>query len=1055
MKINRTNRFLGLLGRFFAASAICISFFGLAHAADIAWNGTTDAAWASGGNWAGGVAPANSITTDKAVFNLTTYPNQPDAGTTSINGLIIGDGTTGTAPLALSGTQLTIGAGGIDMKANAGAATIASPVTLGAAQTWSAAGSGALQLSGTLSGGNFNLTTTGVGTLNFDGAASNLPNIFLTSAASTTSNVGVLSGANITSANIYLFQNNVANGGVNYNQTGGTVTATAEFGIGASTAGGATGRTNNATISGGSLTAGTLFLYKWATSNLTVSNAGVVNAASLRLGWVDASPTGSITLGDGVTFSGGTGISDGGTSGVLNVTAWNIQNNRNYALNFNGGTLKAGADSASWLPAGAFASAAVQDAGGIIDNGGFAITIGQALNHGGASATDGGLAFKGAGTTTLIAANTYNGPTTVLGGSVILPETTMTSGISLADGTSLTIKGNTGTTIGGVSPINSLTLGSTAGTGTATLNFTNFVSGTEPLIYASSVTTKAAPQGVTLNIDGTFTGTGTFPLFWYDEAAIGGDGFAALKLGALPRNVGATLVNNTGDQSLDLNVTTFNPTIWTGGTDNLWDLTTTNWILNAAPTNYQEGDIVQFNDANAVGTGAISVTLDSVVTPGSVSFINETRNVSIGGTGAIAGTGGLSKTNAATLTLGTANTYTGATSISGGTLAVNHPNALGATSAGTTVSTGGVLDLNGTALAAEPLTLNGTGIAAGGALVNSSGTAATTGSPITLGTAASVGGSGDMTLSGDIAGSTGLTKVGAGMTTFSSRKSYTGDTVVNGGVLNLTGGGGAGGTIRGAVTVNTGGSLRLSTGDATGYSLGTDRLTAINLLGGNMHIATTSNQTLGAAGVTMQGGSLTGVTGSNLDFFTENNADPLLRSSFTTLASADTAVVSGVRLKMRQEDGVIFNVADGAAAIDLDVQSNLAADGFTNMQLVKNGPGTMRISGLSTYAAPTILNQGTLIVPSAQSSTDFVVADGTTLGIAGAPGSTFTTSSMTIGTAGATTLNVANFGGQLSAACISARHLRKISRHLRKSTSVPMCRARVLHSCRISSRVIQ
>ena len=39
----------------------------------------------------------------------------------------------------------------------------------------------------------------------------------------------------------------------------------------------------------------------------------------------------------------------------------------------------------------------------------------------------------------------------------------------------------------------------------------------------------------------------------------------------------------------------------------------------------------------------------------------------------------------------------------------------------------------------------------------------------------------------------------------------------------------------------------------------------------------------------------------------------------------------------------------------------------------------MRISGSSTYATKTFLNAGRLIVPSAQGSTAFTVADGTTL----------------------------------------------------------------------------
>ena len=123
------------------------------------------------------------------------------------------------------------------------------------------------------------------------------------------------------------------------------------------------------------------------------------------------------------------------------------------------------------------------------------------------------------------------------------------------------------------------------------------------------------------------------------------------------------------------------------------------------------------------------------------------------------------------------------------------------------MANGATLDLNGTALAAEPLTLNGLGVGGNGALVNNSGTAASTASAITLASAASIGGTGSLTLSGtttaganavtvggtgnqtfpaDIIGTAGLTKVGSGIATFSTRKSYTGNTVVNGGIKYVT-----------------------------------------------------------------------------------------------------------------------------------------------------------------------------------------------------------------------------------------------------------------------------
>src|SRR5690606_40591171 len=93
-------------------------------------------AWTFGSNWIGGIAPANDLTTDIARFNQTAYATQPNAGTISINGIQIGDGTTATTALTVSGTSLSIGSGGITIGANAGAATFATAINLGASQSW-------------------------------------------------------------------------------------------------------------------------------------------------------------------------------------------------------------------------------------------------------------------------------------------------------------------------------------------------------------------------------------------------------------------------------------------------------------------------------------------------------------------------------------------------------------------------------------------------------------------------------------------------------------------------------------------------------------------------------------------------------------------------------------------------------------------------------------------------------------------------------------------------------------------------------------------------------
>ena len=73
-----------------------------ARAGTFDWSATAaDTLWASGSNWVGGTAPADSLTTDIARFNQTSYANQPNYGTRSIGGLIFGDGVTTTDDNAL------------------------------------------------------------------------------------------------------------------------------------------------------------------------------------------------------------------------------------------------------------------------------------------------------------------------------------------------------------------------------------------------------------------------------------------------------------------------------------------------------------------------------------------------------------------------------------------------------------------------------------------------------------------------------------------------------------------------------------------------------------------------------------------------------------------------------------------------------------------------------------------------------------------------------------------------------------------------------------------
>ena len=104
------------------------------------------------------------------------------------------------------------------------------------------------------------------------------------------------------------------------------------------------------------------------------------------------------------------------------------------------------------------------------------------------------------------------------------------------------------------------------------------------------------------------------------------------------------------------------------GDGKTWDIgNNNNWNNGTDATFYSDGSNVTFNDTN---NGHYAVTLNTTVAPGSVT-VNSSGNYTISGSGTIGGGGSLSKLGAGTLWLSTANTYTGGTYVSAGTLVID------------------------------------------------------------------------------------------------------------------------------------------------------------------------------------------------------------------------------------------------------------------------------------------------------------------------------------------------------------------------------------------------
>ncbi|MFN7341345.1 MAG: beta strand repeat-containing protein, partial [Opitutia bacterium] len=586
----------------------------------------------------------------------------------------------------------------------------------------------------------------------------------------------------------------------------------------------------------------------------------------------------------------------------------------------------------------------------------------------------GNLTKTGAGTLNLTAANTLSGALVVNGGAAVVTNTLRSvSGLSVGPGASLTLNATN-------------LLADGHGTALAATRVITVDGGT--LVFGTGFESRFG--SVTLRNGATWTSNRSTSS-WDALLANVSTGAATVTVENTGGSTAASVLNGTGGIRMQ-GVQNFVIGDVTGNADA--DLRVTAVISGTGSSGGAAGGINKtgagtlllnaangFAGATTVGAGAIWVgdgtnataTLGSnsaaTVASGATLGFFHSGSITVGnvlsgaGTVAFRGTAVSGQTQ---YSLTGSNTgLTGAVSIlSGARLNVDAAADIG--SAAVTVASGGQFWANSGTTLSNNLNIQGDGWseAAGtlGAIRFNSGT--TLSGNVTLAANARLTSylSGDTgTISGVISGTGfGITKTGAGSLTLSNINTFTGGTTVSAGTLILNNGGQSG-VIRGTVNVETGAILRLSGGDATGWGT-SNQLTAINLAGGELNIATTSNQTLGNAVITLTGGTVTGTAGSNLDFFQGSSA-------LASAASATTSVVSGVRLSIRQTAGLTVTVADGAAADDLRIDSVIRNDGsFAAATLTKAGAGALRLTAANLFAGSFNVNAGTVILANTQAA---------------------------------------------------------------------------------------
>ena len=651
----------------------------------------------------------------------------------------------------------------------------------------------------------------------------------------------------------------------------------------------------------------------------------------------------------------------------------------------------------------------------------------------------GRLDKEGANTLFITSTNSFSGELRVLGGTVSVAS------VSNIGSTSAIGRGNSGS------------------------DSIRLVGGTFEYTGAAGTTNRTfgiAPTG------GTILSSGTGALSITGAGSIGFNGLT----GARTLTLGGTYV---GDANVFGNLIADNTgaTAVTKTGAGIWSLTGANTFTGAVAVNagtlragnasafgttaggvtVADGAVLDLN-GQAIGAEALSLTgtgissggalINSSGTAASLSgAVTLAANSSVGGSGDLALSGGISgaftlaKVGAGILTISGTNTNSAAITVSAGTLRAGSASALGTTAAGTSVTSGAVLDLNGQTIGAEAVSVNGAGISSGGALINSSGTASLSGA-VTLATSSSVGGAGNLTLSGGISGGAAivLTKVGAGSLTLSgnSAATFSGNVVVSAGTLvigNLNGlGAFKAGRPVSQVTVSSGAAVDFNgvidatygytisgTGTAgggallnNGAAIGNNSAQASNItLAADASIGGTNNWALinnsyAATTVTLGGFTLTKVGANTVSFANTTFTAGNIRISAGGLAltnSVSAGTLASVALTLDNVSGANFNQAGYAISLGslagggstggnyalgggtLTVGGSNASTAYAGAisgtgAIVKRGTGTLTLSsGSSSYSGATTLSQGALVAAHASafgSTSAITLGDGTT-----------------------------------------------------------------------------
>lgn len=727
----------------------------------------------------------------------------------------------------------------------------------------------------------------------------------------------------------------------------------------------------------------------WSSGTLTSSGIITNNGNDLTLNPLAADDTWTIST--QYTGAGNLNIDGAGTVILTN-------NNTGFTgqTNINSGTLQLGSNSSA---GSVYQSSAVVNNGVlIVDRGTSNPTMSMNISG------TGSIEKKGSGTLTLSGTNTYTGGTTLSGGYINL-------GSSDAIGSSGTITFNGGglqhtasnTTdyssrfstlsnnnylvdTNGKNVIWASVLGSTSGvrkegTGTLTLSGNNTFTGQTSVIGGTLVASGTNALGLGNNL---YVGSsGTLDM----RGVTAGQSVVTINGSIIASSGTNSFSNSAGDllfaDNLDFEVSN-------GAT-----LTIASKLdrdnLNRSFNKTGAGTLILTNDTNdyigttisagtlQIGNGGSTGSLGSAITITNNGILKFNQTDSYTLSQIVSGTGSIEQAGSGTLVLSGANTYTGGTTVSAGTLKLGASEVLSETdSVGSTntltVSSGATFDLNGfdetiyridsagtINLGAKTLTLS-RGFISGGTVNGTGGLTKTSTSELWLQSGATLSYTGATNIEGgvvrlyasdllsnstDVAISSGATLDLNSYNETIDALSGAGSITLGGGTLTV-GGNNGGGTFDGVIS-ESGNIVKTGTG-------------TLQLSGANSYTGTT----------TVNNGTLRAITNNNVF---SANSDFILNGGNLSIYNSTSQNIKSLA-SSNSNDNVYLN--SGTLTINGSTDTTFAGIiAGAGGSLVKDGTGTLTLSGANTYTGTTSINAGVLAV--SNSSALGTSAGGTTV----------------------------------------------------------------------------